>query len=51
MPQPWAGRALGALAGAGHIVAAAGGSAHAERLEDGGLRVALAIPAAPSGPC
>jgi signal transduction histidine kinase len=51
MPQPWAGRALDALAGAGHIVAAAGGSAHAERLEDGGLRVALAIPAAPSGPC
>ncbi len=48
-PQPWTGRVIGALAGAGHTAAAGGGSAHAERLADGGLRVVLTVPAAVSG--
>jgi hypothetical protein len=48
-PQPWTGRAIGELAGAGHIAAAAGGSALVERLADGGLRVGLTLPAAVSG--
>jgi hypothetical protein len=47
-PEPWTGRALGTLAAAGHIAAAAGGSADAERLADGGLRIRLTMPAAPS---
>jgi hypothetical protein len=46
--RPWTGRALGELAAAGHIAAAAGGSAHAEQLPDGGLRIALTMPAAAS---
>lgn len=47
-PQAWTGHGLGALAAAGHIAAAAGGAAYAERFEDGGLRVELTLPAAPS---
>jgi hypothetical protein len=47
-PQAWTGRGLGAVAAAGHIAAAAGGAAHAERVEDGGLRIELTLPAAPS---
>jgi hypothetical protein len=43
----WSERELGELAYAGDIAAAAGGAAAAERAEDGALRVALTVPAAP----
>ncbi len=49
LSQLWTERAIGELAGAGHIAAAGGGSAHAEGLADGGLRVSLTMPAAVSG--
>ena len=48
-PLAWTGQAIGdAAAAAGHLTAAAGGSARAERLADGGLRLELTLPAAPS---
>jgi hypothetical protein len=50
-PQPWTGRALGALAAAGHLAAAAGGAACAQLLPDGRLSVTLTVPAAPSPGC
>jgi hypothetical protein len=43
----WSDGELGGLADAGRIVVAAGGEAAAER-GPGGLRVTLAVPAAPS---
>jgi signal transduction histidine kinase len=46
-PVAWSDGELGALADAGRIVVAAGGEAAAER-GPGGLRVTLAVPAAPS---
>jgi hypothetical protein len=48
-PLPWTEQAVGALAPAGLIAAAAGGSAVAARAHGGGLHLALAVPAAPSG--
>jgi hypothetical protein len=50
-PQPWTGRALGALTAAGHLAAAAGGAAGAQLLPDGRLSVTLTVPAAPSSGC
>jgi signal transduction histidine kinase len=47
-PAGWTARALGPLAGAGHIAAAGGGAACAAGVEEDGLRVRLTVPAAPS---
>jgi hypothetical protein len=48
-PVPWTRRSVGDLAHAGHLVAAAGGEASAMQVSGDGLRVRLALPAAPSG--
>ncbi len=47
-PAGWTARALGALAGAGHIAAAGGGAADAAGVGEDGLRVRLTVAAAPS---
>jgi hypothetical protein len=46
-PVEWTEPTVGGLVHAGHIVAAAGGSAAAERDAEGRLRVVLVLPAAP----
>jgi signal transduction histidine kinase len=46
-PVEWTERTVGGLVHAGHIVAAAGGSAAAEHDAEGRLRVVLTLPAAP----
>jgi hypothetical protein len=47
-PDRWTARVLGALAGAGHIAAAGGGSACAAILDGDRIQVRLTVPAAPS---
>jgi hypothetical protein len=47
-PVPWAARFLGPLAGAGHIVAAGGGTACTAQLDADRFLVRLTVPAAPS---
>jgi signal transduction histidine kinase len=47
-PAGWTARALGPLAGAGHIAAAGGGAAGAAVVDGDRLRVRLTVPAAPS---
>jgi hypothetical protein len=47
-PSGWTVRALGALAGAGHVTAAGGGTACAAALEPDAVCVRLTVPAAPS---
>jgi hypothetical protein len=47
IPVEWTERTAGGLVHAGHIVAAAGGSAAAEHDSEGRLRVVLVLPAAP----
>jgi hypothetical protein len=46
-PVGWTERTVGGLVHAGHIVAAAGGSAAAEHDSEGRVRVVLVLPAAP----
>jgi hypothetical protein len=48
VPVAWTEQFAGELVHAGHITAAAGGSARLERLDGGRLRVVLTVPAAPS---
>jgi hypothetical protein len=47
-PVPWTYQHLGPLAHGGHLVAAAGGSVAARRIDGDALRVAWTVPAAPS---
>jgi hypothetical protein len=48
VPLDWSERTVGSLLHAGHVAVAAGGTATAARAGDGGLRVELTVPAAPS---
>jgi hypothetical protein len=48
-PEAWTEWQVGAVVDAGRIAIAAGGAASAVRLDSGWLRIALTIPAAPSG--
>jgi hypothetical protein len=47
-PLAWTERTVGPLMHAGHVAVAAGGTATAMCTDDGGLRVELTVPAAPS---